>query len=157
MKRETVSTIFTGVLVVCALVVTGLVIKREFFKDKGKKKKVQKIANWQVLKNGGHYYWGNKNSSVQIFEFFDFECPYCGDFEKTLDRIKENYGNKIALVKYNFPLEMHQFAYPAAIAAECAGSQNRYNKYHDLLFENQHNLQNIDWDSLAVEADIKKY
>ncbi len=37
----------------------------------------------------------------------------------------------------DFPLSSHEHAFLAAQAANCAGEQEKYWEYHDLLFENQ--------------------
>ena len=36
--------------------------------------------------------WGNPDALVTIVEFSDFECPFCGRVEPTIDKIKETYG-----------------------------------------------------------------
>jgi protein-disulfide isomerase len=42
----------------------------------------------------------------------------------------------------NFPLtQIHSHAQHAAEAAECAGAQNRFLEIHDILYENQHAIE----------------
>jgi protein-disulfide isomerase len=65
---------------------------------------------------------GNANAPVKIVEFSDFECPFCKRHHETLKPILEKYGDKVALVFRQFPLEqLHQKAMPVAIASECVG------------------------------------
>ncbi len=81
---------------------------------------------------------GNPSAKVVIIEFGDFQCPYCKKFAtETLPKLIENYGDKILFVYRDFPLEFHQLAFNASIAADCAREQGRFWEYHDILFERQ--------------------
>jgi len=84
---------------------------------------------------------GLENAPVTLIEFSDFECPFCRRFyTETLPLIKEDYVDtgKVKFVYRDFPLEsIHPSASKAAQAANCAGDQDKYWEYHDLLFENQ--------------------
>lgn len=86
---------------------------------------------------------GDKNATVTIVEFSDFECPYCAKFYKdTLPQLVSEYidKGKVKFVYRDFPLSFHKDAKEAAMAAECAGDQGGdkvYFKYHDKLYENQ--------------------
>jgi len=95
---------------------------------------------------------GKEDAPVTIVEFSDFQCPFCGRFEKdTFGKIKEEYidTGKVKLVFRDFPLtSIHPYAQKAAEASECADEQGKFWKYHDKLFENQ--------EALTVD-DLKKY
>jgi protein-disulfide isomerase len=81
------------------------------------------------------------SSRFVIVEFSDYECPYCGRYAReTFNRITQEYveTGKLSYAFMNFPLDsIHQRAFQAAEAAECAGEQGRYWQMHDLLFQNQ--------------------
>ncbi len=80
-------------------------------------------------------YIGPKNASVVIIEFSDYQCPFCKRFyEQTQSKILKAYGNKIKFVFRDFPI--HPLSMNASLAADCAGEQGRYFKYHNLLFAN---------------------
>jgi protein-disulfide isomerase len=65
---------------------------------------------------------GNVNAPVKIVEYSDFECPFCKRHHETMKPLLEKYGDKVALVFRQFPLEqLHQKAMPVAIASECVG------------------------------------
>ncbi len=56
-----------------------------------------------------------------------------------MPKIKEEYIDT-GMVKYvfrDFPLSFHKDALNAAMAASCAGEQEKYWEMHDLIFENQ--------------------
>jgi len=91
------------------------------------------------------------NGKIQIIEYSDYQCPFCGRVEPTIEQIKATYGDKVELSYKNFPLEsIHPNALNAAIAAECARKQSdtMFWTYHDTLFKNQ--------DSLDI-ASLKKF
>lgn len=86
----------------------------------------------------GDYFKGDVDAPVTIFEFSDFECPFCGRFySQTLSQIEREYidTGKVKLVYKHFPLSFHQQSEPAAEAYECAGEQGKAWEMHDLLFE----------------------
>jgi protein-disulfide isomerase len=78
---------------------------------------------------------GPANPAVTIIEYADYECPYCQQTQPALDQIEAEYKGKLAFVFKDTPLPMHSHAEKAAEAAHCAGAQNKYWEYHDLLFK----------------------
>jgi len=85
------------------------------------------------------YVKGNPDAPVTIVEFSDFQCPFCVRFyNETYKQIEDNYikTGKAKFVYRDFPLSGHQYAEGAAIAAECAGLQNKYYEMYTLLFLN---------------------
>jgi protein-disulfide isomerase len=94
---------------------------------------------------------GDASAPVEIIEFSDYQCPYCGRFfSETLGQIEDEYisTGKVKLVYRDFPLSFHPQAQKAAEAAECAGEQGKYFEMHDMIFSNQQSIQ---------VADLKGY
>jgi protein-disulfide isomerase len=86
---------------------------------------------------------GPADAPITIVEFSDYQCPYCWRWHvQVYDALMEAYPNQIRFVYRNFPLSFHQNAMPGAEAALCAGDQNAYWEYHDLLFDNQESMNN---------------
>ena len=84
---------------------------------------------------------GSKQLQTVLLEFSDFECPYCGEAQKTLKSLLAKYPNQFTLVYKNFPLsQIHDQALPAAKAAYAAQQQGKFWSYHDALFANQERL-----------------
>ena len=79
--------------------------------------------------------------SITIVEFSDFECPFCARAHRPLGRAVEEFPGQVRLVFRHFPLSMHEHAASAAVAAEAAGAQGKFWEMHDLLFENQTELE----------------
>lgn len=107
--------------------------------------------------------WGSDNAPVTIVEYSDFQCPFCRRADDTVVKeLKKKFGkNKIRVVFKHFPLSIHREAKPASIASMCVHEQNndKFWKYHDLLFENQRKLGDEDLKSYAkkVGVDMKKF
>ncbi len=81
---------------------------------------------------------GDRNAKVILLEYSDFECPACAMYAPILDRLAEEFVDKIALIYRHFPLKMvHKDAELAARAAEAAGRQNKFWEMHDMIFKNQ--------------------
>lgn len=105
--------------------------------------------------------WGKEDAPVTIVEYSDFQCPYCAKGMERVNELKKRYGKKIRVVFKQFPLPSHPDARPAAEAALCVNeqSQDKFWKYHDMLFNNQQNLSADDLKAhaKAVGADEKKF
>jgi protein-disulfide isomerase len=83
---------------------------------------------------------GDSSAHVAIVEYADFECPYCGEYERaTFPQILNNYiaTGKVKYFYRDLPLPGHARAMPAARAARCAGEQGKYWEMHDSLFARQ--------------------
>ncbi len=90
---------------------------------------------------------GSENASIVMFEYSDFQCPFCRKFYyETFPKLKENYidTGKLKLVYKDFPLEVlgHTMASTSAQAALCAKEQGEeyFWKVHDAIFEGQQEL-----------------
>ena len=77
------------------------------------------------------------SGDITIVEFSDFQCPYCGRAEPTIEQVLADYEGKVKLVYRHFPLPAHQYAQKAAEASECVADQEKFWEYHDILFDNQ--------------------
>jgi len=99
--------------------------------------------------------WGSEDAPVEIIEFSDFQCPFCGRVAPTIEQIKTAYGDKVTIVYRDFPLtSIHPMAQPAAESAECVrelGGDDAFWEFHDTLFENQGALSETSLKSWAQE------
>lgn len=93
--------------------------------------------------NIADHVFGQKDSTVVLMEYGDFQCPGCGGMHPTVKTLIEKYEDQITFVFRNFPLtQIHPNALVAAAAAESAGLQGKYWEMHDKLFESQSSWQN---------------
>lgn len=95
---------------------------------------------------------GDKNASITIIDYSDYQCPYCIKYDNTLNQIMSAYPTQVKWVYRHFPLPFHKAAKEASIAAEAAGSQGKYWEFHDKLVTNSQS----DGRGL-VEDDLVKY
>ena len=156
MNRDRFSVISTALLVLCALGLTGAVVKREFFpaSASGPRTEPWRVGNWEELAGAGQVI-GRPGAPVRIVEFSDFQCPFCAQYAATLRAVRDRHPDRVALVYRHFPLDaIHPHARDAAVAAECAGEQGRFEPYHDRLFAQQDSIGSKAWDRFAAEADV---
>lgn len=102
---------------------------------------------------------GSKDAKVIVYEFSDFQCPYCSRVGGPLKDLVKAYDGDVAVVFKHFPLSFHKEALPAATASMAAGQQGKFWEYHDKLFAEQKALRGITDETFvkwAVELDLDK-
>lgn len=91
---------------------------------------------------------GASNPKVTLIEYSDLECPFCKNFDTTMNKIMQKYGNQVAWVYRHFPLDcvdntspectvLHSKARHEAVASECAfeqGGNDAFWKYITQVF-----------------------
>ena len=84
---------------------------------------------------------GPDDAPVLLYEFADYQCPACAQFSTFAHPlIKERLVDEgiVRFVRYDFPIITgHPHAFLASRAARCAGDQERYWEYHDVLYGRQ--------------------
>ena len=96
---------------------------------------------------------GDSHAPVWITEYFDYQCPACRTAHDTLDKYFQKYPKQLYLQVRFFPLPAHKYGLKTALYAECAARQNKFWKFHDLVFENQ-----TSWSALPdAEPVFKDY
>ena len=94
------------------------------------------IAGLQVL--------GRKDAPLTLVEFSDYQCPFCRAFHTgAFEQIKKEWidTGKLRLISWDLPLEFHSNAAKAALAARCAGDQNKFWEMRDQLISNAAQLE----------------
>jgi protein-disulfide isomerase len=105
---------------------------------------------------------GNPAAPVWVIEVSDFQCPYCKQWhDETYKVFRDELvrTGKVRLAYVNFPLAQHQYAWPAAEAAMCAGAQGKFWEMHDALFNTQSRWETLPaptafFDSLATAQGL---
>jgi protein-disulfide isomerase len=100
---------------------------------------------------------GTANAKVVIQQFSDFQCPFCGRVEPTLEQVLKDYPGKVKIVWRDLPLAFHANAPLAAEAAREAFAQKGnegFFKMHKLLFDNQQNLERQDLEGYAKKIGL---
>lgn len=81
--------------------------------------------------------YGKKDAKVVLVEYLDFECEACAAAFPMVQKIKEEYKDRILFVTRYFPLSGHKSSRVAAYAVEAAGRQGKYWEMHDIVFQKQ--------------------
>src|SRR5581483_6831488 len=99
---------------------------------------------------------GQPGAKVTIIEFSDYQCPFCSRVEPTISQIKKAYGKEVRVAFKHNPLPFHPNAAPAARAALAAREQGdeKFWKYHEILFKNQDKLDDQHYVDFAGEAGL---
>jgi len=106
---------------------------------------------------------GNRNASVILVEFADYECPYCRQFASdTMKQIERDYidNGRIGFVFRDFPIESsHPHAFSAALAALCAGEQGHLWEMNHTLIAGTSALAREDLfrDAETLKLDMAKF
>ncbi len=101
-----------------------------------------------------HPAMGPEDAPITIVEFSDFRCAFCGKFAReTLQPLMTKYDGKVRFVYRNFII-FGQTSYDTAMAAYCAGDQNKFWDFHNLAFGDQPNLGRADFVKFAADLKI---
>ncbi len=78
-----------------------------------------------------------KGASVAIVIFEDLECPDCARAAPLIEEAARTY--KIPVVRHDFPLQMHPWAYDAAVLARFFDTHSKAvgNEFRDTVFKHQ--------------------
>jgi protein-disulfide isomerase len=78
-----------------------------------------------------------KGAQVAIIVFEDLECPDCARAAPLVEEAARTY--KIPVVRHDFPLQMHPWAYDAAILARFFDTHSKKvgNEFRDTVFQHQ--------------------
>lgn len=139
MKKKTAKYVVYGVVALLVLVLIVRYMLRPTYPDILKEKPIL----------------GNENASILIEEFSDFQCPACGAAEPVVKSILAEFDGKVKYKYLHFPLTgIHQYAFKAAEASECANDQDKFWEYHDALFRNQRDLSKSNLKRIASELNL---
>lgn len=91
--------------------------------------------------NSNDHIIGNPVAPLELVEYGDYECPFCGRAYPIVKAIQQQLGRDLKFVFRNFPLsKIHPHALSAAAATEAADLQGKFWEMHDIIFENQKTL-----------------
>lgn len=149
----------TALLIVCAVAVTLLVARRELRDGPRPASTVSiggrkaELSDWHRFASEGHRV-GPSDAPLAIVLFTDFECPSCRVLASQLRVLQAEFPGGVQVITRHYPGEGHPHAEAAALAAECAADQDRFQEFHDALFDNQSLLGSTSWQVLARLAGV---
>ncbi|MDR3297942.1 MAG: DsbA family protein [Candidatus Nomurabacteria bacterium] len=80
---------------------------------------------------------GNAESPIVLVEYGDMQCAGCATAMPRITKLQAEYGDRVAFVFRNFPIQGHPNARAAAAALESAGLQGYFWEMIDTLYANQ--------------------
>jgi protein-disulfide isomerase len=89
---------------------------------------------------------------VTIVEFADFQCPFCAAAVPYLKRLRQNFPSRVTIIYRHYVIHQHAFA--AAVAAECARAAGRFERYHDALYGQPSLIGRVSWSTLASRSGV---
>lgn len=99
---------------------------------------------------------GPDDAAITIVNFGDYQCDACAQLESTLAEVAEMFPGQVRIVWKDMPNNsVHPEAVRAAVAARCAGKQDKFFAYHSYLFANQSSLGEALYTALAEELELK--
>ena len=140
------------VLVGSALIVSSLVVRREFSSN-DITTRGRDVTDWQSYAERGHRI-GPENSAVTVVAFIDFQCEFCSEFHQAFTAVHDEYPTDVALVYRHYPLPIHAHARSSALASECAADQGSFRALTDLLYSKQDSIGVTSWESFGTAASI---
>jgi protein-disulfide isomerase len=94
---------------------------------------------------------------VTLVVFTNYQCPFCGRLEPTLDAMLARWPNEVRVVYRHRPLPFHEHAKMAAEAAQEAWSQGLFEPFHRLMMANQRALTRDHLLAYAAEAGLDTF
>lgn len=88
--------------------------------DSAKKMKEKALAEFENAYDSDEHVYGNPQARFSLYEYLDFECPYCAQFSATAKKVADDSQGNINVVLRHYPLPMHgQEAKLKALFVEC--------------------------------------
>lgn len=84
---------------------------------------------------------GPEDADLIVVEYGDYQCAYCDVARAVVGELLERFSGSMRFVFRNFPLsDLHPHAKSAAEFAEAAGFQGKFWEMHEVLYDNQWQL-----------------
>ncbi|MCA9762635.1 MAG: thioredoxin domain-containing protein [Gemmatimonadetes bacterium] len=154
--KEWLERLSTVVVTGCAVIVTVTLVRGQAGTAQAEfqPSRMRQVDNWEEVAAAGRRI-GRADADITVVEFGDFQCPVCASFNRAvLAALRSDYPDQVAIVFRHWPLSIHEHAYGAAQAAECAAEQGRFEAMHDMLYAYQDSLGLVSPEVLADRAGV---
>lgn len=98
---------------------------------------------------------GRPDAPIVVTVFVDFASTHVRALQPALVRLREVYGDVLALAFRQLPLPYHRFAVPAALASCCANAAGQFGGYAEALFRIGPDFMPEDLSVLAEEVGLE--
>lgn len=147
MKKRILIT--TLIIIVLAIVATSL-----FFLLGPKEESTDVVRTVDLVGQSEKVIGDPENASVIVYEYADYGCSHCAEWNNVMNELYEKYDGKLVIVFRGYNLGFKN-GLAAARAATAADFQGYWKEYKDLLFKNQAEWLNAD--AGAVENIFVEY
>lgn len=152
--------ITAGVVAIAALSIWLIVSSQSTVRDEVRSYLVE---DWEAYNQKG-IRLGPTTPALEVTAFLDLTCPHSRALIPVLDSIRSKHPEDIAVVWMHFPLSGRPHSRDAAIGAECAREQNRFQVAVSSIVESDEgefaglpgSLMRLLPDQLAFEACIER-
>ncbi|MDB4912368.1 MAG: hypothetical protein JWM95_12 [Gemmatimonadetes bacterium] len=145
--------ILTLALSICAFLVATAAYLRARADAPAAATALRHLDDWAQLSSTGHRL-GTTNATKSILVFEDYQCPFCKIMHGTLKRMRAANPD-IVVISRQFPLtSTHPHAMAAAIAAECASDQGRFEQFQDTVYSAQSQIGSVTWAEFANRSGV---
>lgn len=104
---------------------------------------------------GGSPQYGPSDAWVTVVEFADFQCPYCAKAAATVHQIELAFpAADVRVVFKHLPLDFHEHAMPAALAAQCAFEQGAFWEIYNALYNDVSLLSDANLEAAAERLGL---
>jgi protein-disulfide isomerase len=142
-----------GLLIVCALTMTIVAVRRVWSSPVAATDGATRFPGWREDLAFGRRI-GPADAAYRLVVWTDYQCPACRQFEGDIAAARAQLGDSLAVVYRYFPLSGHPLAFRAAVVAECAREQGRFEAMHHALFAARLEGDSLPLDSLMAASLI---
>lgn len=108
-----------------------------------------------VVDESTHVFGATENYTVTLVQYVDYECRFCKKFYPEVKQLVDDNSDKIRFIVKQYPLtKIHPYSKSSAVAAECAGQQDKFLEYTQYLFDHQSELSGTLYDQAASELGL---
>ncbi|MFE3555784.1 DsbA family protein [Streptomyces sp. NPDC059193] len=110
----------------------------------------------RAVREDSHRLTYPQRSELTLVEFLDFECEACGAVHPMVEKLREEYGDRVTFVVRYFPMPGHRNSRTAAVAVEAAAQQGKFEDMYKKMFATQKEwgeLQNSQADLFRTFAE----
>lgn len=139
-RPNTVSMILVGVGILAVLLVAWNMVTSVSDRTARTVVELEDTSSQALVEKGAPARLGPDDAPLVVMDFSDYSCPACRQFAAlTKPMIIDEFVDRglVRLEYYDWPTGGFQHSVVAHRAARCAGDQDRYWDYHDLLFQRQ--------------------
>lgn len=109
---------------------------------------------------------GDPNAPITIYEFSDFQCPFCKRGAVMMHQVLARHPGKVKVILLPFPLDpacnrliqrpQHPYACELAKTAYCAGQEGKFQPVYEKIFEDQEFLNADSAKNIAAANGISE-